>query len=435
MTSEHRDPSPGPGAALGGNRRRPAPTIDLTATEIGGANGHATDSFAARSAAGAAAHRSAAPRGGFWQALSLRAVIDWLRYDVAWPLIGAGAGGAVLALIAMWLLLPAANRDDGTAALRERLAAVELRLVELANRPIPPSVDPARLDAVVDRLDKIEKAIAAPRPPLSDPALVNQLSALQGEIRALAETVGGFNRRSDQIASMAREAQQKADATAVAVADLAEKLARAGKLQVTRGEIDALVGRIATIERRTAEIETALAKRADGTDRSVRLVIAAGALKAAVERGDPYVAELATAKSLAHDPTMLAALEPFARSGVPSATALSRQLLELLPVLRSAAGTAPPEGSFFERLQTGAERLVRIRPIGEAPGDDPAAILARIEARAEKSDIAGTLAELNKLPSALRAPADAWIAKAKERIATLQVSQEFAAAALAALRP
>jgi hypothetical protein len=105
----------------------------------------------------------------------------------------------------------------------------------------------------------------------------------------------------------------------------------------------------------------------------------------------------------------------------------------LLPALRQAIGATARDGNFLERLQANAEKIVRIRPIDDVAGDDPAAALARIEARAAQSDSAGALAELAKLPASLRAPAQAWIAKAEARHAAVEASRRFAAAALAAL--
>ena len=99
---------------------------------------------------------------------------------------------------------------------------------------------------------------------------------------------------------------------------------------------------------------------------------------------------------------------------------------------QQAAGT-PPRDGFLEKLQASAEKLVRVRPLEEVAGDDPPAIVSRIEVKAAQADLAGALAELAKLPPALRAPADAWIAKAQARAAALEASRGFAAAALAGL--
>jgi hypothetical protein len=362
---------------------------------------------------------------------------DRLRDIGPWPLAGAGVAGALLALLMVWLFPPATERSDPSSALVARLAAMEKRLTELANRPAPappPSIDPQKLDALAGRLDKLEKTLAAPRPPLRDTELANQMAMLAGEVKALAEMVSRFNQRSDDIASIARDARRRADANAAALAELSQKIARPGPPPATRSDVEAIAGRLDAMEKRSAAIELELAKRtAAGTDKSVRLVIAAAALKTAVDRGDAYVSELAAAKLLAADQGALAALEPLARTGVPSAAALSRQLLELLPGMRMGASGTRRDGSFLERLQSNAERLVRIRPVGEVKGDEPAMILARIELHAEKSNIDRALGELEKLPAAVRAPADAWIAQARARAAALDASQKLAAAALAAL--
>ena len=67
----------------------------------------------------------------------------------------------------------------------------------------------------------------------------------------------------------------------------------------------------------------------------------------------------------APDPKGLAALEPFAKSGVPSAAALARELTALMPALAKAVGTAPRESGILDRLKANAERIVRVRPIDE----------------------------------------------------------------------
>src|SRR5262249_12270520 len=128
-----------------------------------------------------------------------------------------------------------------------------------------------------------------------------------------------------------------------------------------------------------------------------------------------------------------APLGRFAGPGVRSAASPGNDLVTLIPALTQAAGLAPRDANFLERLQAGAERLVRIRPLDAVPGDDPAAVLTRIEIRAREADVAGALAELAKLPAEAQAPAKAWIAKAQARIAALTASRRFAGDALAAL--
>jgi len=164
----------------------------------------------------------------------------------------------------------------------------------------------------------------------------------------------------------------------------------------------------------------------------VRLALAATALNAAVERGDAFAAELAAVKALGADPKLLAALEPFARSGVPTSAALARQFSELAPALQQAAEPPSREG-VLGRLQLNAEKLVRIRRVDEAAGTDAAAVVARSEAKAARGDLPGAAAEVAQLPPNARAPAEAWIKSVQARTAAIDASRRLAAAALAGL--
>ncbi len=101
--------------------------------------------------------------------------------------------------------------------------------------------------------------------------------------------------------------------------------------------------------------------------------------------------------------------------------------------MTKAAGPPPATGGFLEKLEANASRLVRIRPVDAPPGDDNAAVLARLEAAAAKADIAAALAELGKLDAAARAPAQAFIDKANARQAALTAARQLAADASLAL--
>jgi hypothetical protein len=98
-----------------------------------------------------------------------------------------------------------------------------------------------------------------------------------------------------------------------------------------------------------------------------------------------------------------------------------------------AAGAQAPAGSFLDRLQANAGKLVRIRPTDAPPGDDVSAVLARIEVEAARLDIDGALADLGKLDTAIRAPAREWIAKAQARQAAIAAAHQFAADSMRAL--
>jgi hypothetical protein len=344
------------------------------------------------------------------------------RRGVSWLGIAVAGIGVVLAVLGVVSLL--LSRDNGVSALDARLAGVELDLRDLAARAPPPAADPKALDAVAGRVAKLEAAGATPPPSASDGALASRVAALETQIKALAEAVGVLGRRGDEALDAAREARVRADAGAAEISELTQKPPAA----VDRGEFEALANRVAAAERS----EKAAEKAAESADRAVRLALAATALNAAVERGDAFAAELAAVKTLGADPKLVAALEPFARSGVPTSAALARQFSVLAPALSQAAEPPTREG-VLGRLQANAEKLVRIRRVDEAPGSDAAAIVARSEAKAARGDLAGTAAELAQFPPNARAPAEAWIKSVQARIAAIDASRRLAADALAGL--
>ena len=446
MASGKRPPS-------GTRRRRPAPTIDLEATEIPAASS-VLPAPSRPSAAPPPAGRSFEPATEPpppppppqppYQRYAQRPEppddargrlgVAWLPPGIPWPLVGAGAAGAagvLAAVLLIWLIAP--RGSDPAAALAPRLAAIENQLRELAARPPVPSADPKAVEALAARLAKTETALAAPRPPSTDAALANRVAALETAIKPQSEALAALARRSDEAGAAIREARGRADAAA---AQLTELQSAARTTTADHGEIAKLSNRIAALEKADRAVADELARRAitAGSDRPVRLAVAAAALRNTLERGDPFAAELATVRPLSSDASALAALEPFGAAGVPSAPALGRELSALIPAMQRVAGATPRDSGILDRLQANAEKLVRVRPVGETPGDDSAAILSRIEIKAAHADIGGALAELAKLPPAVRAPAAGWIAKAEARNKAVDASRRLAAEAVAALK-
>jgi hypothetical protein len=439
---EMTPPPAGSSPPPGGRVRRPQ-TIDLGATEVGAAAATAPVGDAAPPpAADVAADDALPPAPGVAAAPpeSDTSSAGGARPDgassdeppaapprrrawlAAMPILGAGAAGGALVLALLWVASLLPRQDSGPNALEARLARLERQIGEVAARPSPTDSDARALDDVNSRLAKLEATPAPPRP-AADPAVANRIAAAEGEVKALAESVGILGRRSDEAIAAAREARQRADASAAAMAESTPKAPATPAIE--RSELDALAARVGAVERSERTVEAG--------DRGLRLALAAAALRATVESGGGFAAELAAVKALGADPRLMAPLEPFASSGVPAAATLARELSPMAPALLAAAGAAPREGGFLERLQANAEKLVRIRPLEETAGSDPAAVVARIETKAAQADIAGALAELAKLPEPARAPAATWIKKAEMRIAALDSARRLAADALAGL--
>lgn len=465
-TNPGGSPKPGDGARI---PRIPPATIELTATPIpdpvepDAAAGHSASASGDTMASSGSPRASSGPNGSGSSRLAAS------RF--AWKLALAGLVTTVIvAGVVGWRGSEALRRAE-TTALEKRLGAAEAQLGEIASRPQAASVDPKeiaafgarlasfqaqveaqlrdlaarpmppagadpaqvaalagrldeigkrlqtmeqalnRMDAVTKRVDaldqsghrmdvlaaqivKIEAALAAPRPAVVDPALVARVAALDTGAKALTDRLGEIEKRLDQVATTARDATRRAEAAGEAAAKPPTPTA---------------------------------------TDQAVRFAVLAAALRSAVERGDPFAAELAAVKPFAPDAAALAPLAPFAAGGVPSPATLARELSAILPALIAAQTPAEVDGSLIDRLKASTSHLVRIRRVGETPGDDPGTVLARIEAEAAHRDVAGALADLAKLPPAARAPAEAWIKSATGRSAALDAARRLAAGALATL--
>ena len=371
-------------------RRRP-PTIDLTATAIEtekpaqaggntGATGDQTDAAA-----------GSRPRG---------------RRNFAgllWPhAIGAAAGGIVVAaiLIGLWLLGVMPSRQATPAAASNSTADISAQLAKIQ----------AQLQAM-----PAEQALAA------------RLATVEAQTKTVSDSLAAINRRLDDIAVAAQGARERADAASAAAKSATENSAQ-------RSDLDALASRIAALESAIKSLSAATAQRpASANDRAARAAVAAEALRAVVERGAPYRAELAAVKSFGADQSAVASLEPFAASGVPSAAVLTQELAQLTPSLTKASVTESSDPSFLGRLESNAKSLVRVTPVGVPAGDDPASVIARLNSDAARADIAAALADIGRLPDAAKALAEPWVQKARAREAAIAASRTVAADALAGL--
>ncbi len=360
----------------------------------------------------------------------------WAAF-VTWPLVGAGLAGAILALGVVWVVTLSTGGNNSRVA-EARVAQLERQVADLAAQAPADAANPAAAD-LANRLRKLE-AQQAQLAPVAGPALADRIAAAETQLKSLDGTVAALRQGSDSAAA----------ANAAALNELAQKLARADAPAAQPAEtssqdvganaaaIAALTQRLDALEGSAKTTESKLAAAAadrdalTSDDHAVRIAVIAAALSAAVERGHPFVAELKAARAQATDAQALAPLEGFAAAGVPNINVLMRELTSLEPALLQAA-RVPVEGGFLEKLQANAERLVRIRPIEEIPGDDPAAVIARVEIKAMRGDVPGALVELGNLPAPVRAPAQAWVAKAQARAAAVAASRAFAADALVSL--
>jgi hypothetical protein len=299
-----------------------------------------------------------------------------------------------------------------------------------------PAIHSAADAAITARLDKIERAVQGQQQP--DAAMGNRIAALEAQTKSLGTSIATLGGRLDEIASSSQSAVKQADA-AHAAAEAATKANQATNQAMSqntaqRGDIEALTNRIVTLENTVKTLTAAATEAAPETDdRPARLSVAAEALRATVERGAPYQAELAAVQALGVDRAATVPLQPFASQGVPSVSVLARELTALTAALEGAAEPAATDATFLDRLKANAQKLVRITPAGAPPGNDPADVIARIKFDAAHGDIDAALADIKQLPDPEKALAGDWIKKVQSRDAAVAASRRIAADALAAL--
>jgi hypothetical protein len=390
-------------------RRRP-PTIDLTATEVDAekpAAGPVASDPAATDARPDTGQQTGEPASNRPRSSVKTAVAG----------IAAGAAGAI-AVVAI-----GAGLWFG--------GYVPPGLLPVSQNPQPPNT--AAIADISARLSKIEGAVATQKPsppPQPDPALASRLAAAEAATKTLGDSLAALTHRVDDAAAAAQNALTQAKGASTA-ADAAKSAAQP---DVTRSDLDALAARIAPLESAVKTLADDIKhETATADDRAARLTVATEALRAAVERGAPYQAEFAAAKSLGADQSATAPLDAFAGAGVPSARTLAHELASLTPALQQAAEPAASNNSFLGRLENNARRLVEITPVDAPPGDDPSSVVTRIGVDAAHADIAAALADIGKLPDAAKPLAAAWVAKAQARDAAIAASRKLAADALAAL--
>ena len=185
--------------------------------------------------------------------------------------------------------------------------------------------------------------------------------------------------------------------------------------------------RIAALETAAKTTRETLSKNT-GTDNAVRLALSAAVLRDAVD------ARRAVCRRACRRSNCSAAMtrrwRRSRRSRRPACRtkpALARELTALIPAMLKVSGATAPGGSFLESSASQCRQAGAHPPVDAPHGDDASAVLARIEIDAANADIAAALADLDKLPDTARAPAQAWIEKAKARQAALAAARRFAA--------
>lgn len=159
-------------------------------------------------------------------------------------------------------------------------------------------------------------------------------------------------------------------------------------------------------------------------DIKVARAIAAASLKAAIDRGGSFMAELEAFASVdgsngqdgAADSAAVEQLRTYAASGVPSRSNLLASFPAAADAMIDAANGGNSDAGLVDRLLNSATSLVKIRPVGDVSGDSVQAIVARMESRLANGDLQGALNEWKTLPEKARSASSGFSKNLEARI-------------------
>jgi uroporphyrinogen-III synthase len=288
----------------------------------------------------------------------------------------------------------ASRRDGGSEAAAKARVEAEARARLEAER--------ARANAERARVDA-EKAAQAQAPTQAAPSNIDaekeiatlhrEIATLQTALLALNQAVDG---QKDETAKQREQAKALADALGA---------------------------------RGTADQKALVAARASA------VIGVAARLSAALESGLPFATDLALLTPLVQGDAKLgdvvAALQPYAQTGVASRTALAA---EFPAVAKAALADDVADDSFGQRLLGKIRGLVSLRRVGDdVEGDSAEAKLARAEAALQAADLAKAVDLVKSMPSQTNKATAAWLARAEAHLAAKGIVDQLAAHAVSLL--
>jgi hypothetical protein len=340
--------------------------------------------------------------------------------------LAGGVSGGVIALLAaaglqmagLWPSAPAATNDNSeqVTALQQDIADLRATIANLETSTAAPATDDPRIGELQSALAGLGDDVSN----LRDQVATAQTDSQNVEI----PDISGLETR---LAALEEAGSAAADTQAVDA--LSERLGEVETAlsQAQNGNEDA-AQRLSAIEEQIAGLSGRIDEMAGNADTA--RIISASALKAAIDRGGPFAAELETMTTLAPDVQGLDALQPYAEAGVATRQQIAAEADEAANAIVSSGRPADPQAGFLERLFTSAEGLVTVRPVGMVEGEDVPSIAARMEAAIVADDYERAIAEFEQLPAEAQAAGQSFIDKVRARHAVDQEISRVLADAL-----
>jgi hypothetical protein len=355
----------------------------------------------------------------------LRAISDMIDDAARDPRAFAIGADAKFSALIKKLLGQEEAEPVRVASLKSDLKTAEAQKAPAAEKAAPEPPAPARAapgwaapqDIKPVPGPKTERA-APPATPPSTPA-TPYVSGPGAEAQAQDAQTHGLLKRIEQLETAVREAAETAraaqeSASKPATGKSSTEIDAAGYYAALEGRIDELAGEIKELRERLDQpkAETRVAPEAAEAAApapaknavGVEVLSLAHSLQQSFERGRPYSAQLSALAERGVDPQLLTPLSPYAEKGAPTATHLLAEFKGVAQRLRVEESHPAPSGSLAGQLLHDAEKLVRVRPVGEAQVAAAVnEILQKVESALARGDFDAASEGLAKLPEKERA--------------------------------
>lgn len=275
---------------------------------------------------------------------------------------------------------------------------------------------------ILDRISALETAAASGTSSEGEQVagLTLEVDALKSSIAALSQAAGDSSVADrvtalEQSASLVTPATNGADMTALAsrIATLESKTSDAALSETLTTARNALSVEINTLKSELAALKLEVSERV--SDPGLAEAVAVSALRAAVDRGGAFAAELENLASVSPQSPAIAALRSFAAAGVPTRQDLIKEFEAAAQAMMAASEPVDPNATLFGRLMDSAKGLVKVRPVGAIDGDTPAARVARMGASLAEAEDMKVQSEFAALPASSRNAGAAFMARFNAR--------------------
>jgi hypothetical protein len=334
--------------------------------------------------------------------------------------IVAGLAGAIIALAGAGALqyaglVGAPGSGAALDGVNGQIAALKTQIAAISNSENGGDAA-ARVKMLSDALDQVKADVAALKASVAQAGEPQAVGELRDKMAALETALARLDKAGDP--------------ASVDLGPLNEKLAALDAL--VKSSSDAASeqqGRLGALEQSLSQLSAKV--EAQASQPKIALSIAASALKAALDRGAPFAAELETFAAIAPDAPQLAALRPYAEKGVATRADIASGTDAAATAMVAAGKPVDQNAGFLQNLMASAESLVKVRPIGAVEGAGVPETVARLEAAVNQGDYAKALAEYDTLPETAKAAGADLAEKLRAR---LQVEAEIDALIAGAMK-